>query len=166
MMKSGIHRWVLLGLAVLPLAGGCVERHFIITTDPGDAIIEYKGIPVSSSPADLQFLYTGRKYKFVAQKEGYEVTEHIENVKSRWYEVFGMDFISEHIIPFTIRDERRINIHLNPLQNIPPDLLLPAAKALRERGQAVVYTPPSQNLQAPPAAGAPPAPPTMPAPPP
>jgi len=111
----------------------------------------------------LQFTYNG-KYEFLAQKEGYEITKHIENVKARWYEVFGLDFISENLIPFTIRDVRYVHIKMNPLQNIPPDLLLPAAQALRERGKAVVYTPPVQNSPTPPAASPPPSQPPMPPP--
>jgi hypothetical protein len=139
MMKTGFQRWVLLGLTLLPLATGCVERRFVITTDPPEAIVEFKGRPLSASPADLQFIYNAKKYEFVAQKEGYEMTVHYEEVKPRWYEYFGVDFISENIIPWTIRDIRHVHIHLKPIEEtfVQPDMMLGPANEMRERGKAI-----------------------------
>src|SRR5262245_59892758 len=101
LMKTRIPRWLILGLAVLP-AIGCVERRFVITTDPEVAIVECKGrspLPtISAAPADLQFTYYVT-YAITAQKEGYEMAVHREKVKAPWYEYPGLDFISENLIP-------------------------------------------------------------------
>jgi hypothetical protein len=140
-MKTSFPRWVLLGLAVLPFGVGCVERRFIIETDPPDAIVVYKDKPLSSSPADTQFTYY-LKYEFTAMKDGYEMTVHKENVKAPWYEYPGLDFISENLIPWTINDVRVVKIHMEPIKLIPPDELRSLADKLRLQGKAIEYTPP------------------------
>ena len=144
MMKTGIHRWVLLGLALLPLGAGCVERRFIIETDPPDAIVFFKEKPLSSSPADTQFTYY-LTYEFTAQKAGYEMVVHKEKVKAPWYEYPGLDFFSENVIPWTIKDVRTIHIHMEKSKFIPPDQILPQAEILRDKGRAIEYTPPPEK---------------------
>jgi len=131
----GSQLWLLLLGFTVVACGGCVERRFVITTDPPDAIVEFKR-PLSASPADLQFIYNA-KYEFIAQKEGYEMTVHREDVKPRWYEYFGIDFISENIIPWTIRDVRQVHITMKKLEFIPPSQMLPSAQELRNEGKAV-----------------------------
>jgi hypothetical protein len=137
-MKTSCHRWVLLGLAMLPFtAVGCVERRFVITTDPVDAIVEVNNKILSSSPAYSQFTYYVVN-EIVVQKEGYEMVVRQEKVKAPWYEYPGLDFISENLIPWTIRDVRHIHIPMQPVQYIPPDQILPRAQELRIKGQAIV----------------------------
>src|SRR5438046_197036 len=98
-------RWALLSL-MCSLGTGCVERRFVITTDPPGAIVyDWKDQPLSASPADSQFTYYG-KYNFTLVKDGYETLRVEENVKAPWYGWFGVDFISENLIPFRFRDVR------------------------------------------------------------
>jgi hypothetical protein len=159
MMKTSFLRRVLLGLAILPFSAGCVERRFVITTDPADAIVELNGRVLGASTADAQFTYYVTN-KIVVQKEGYEMVEKKEKIKAPWYEYPGLDFFSENIVPWTIRDVRHIHISMQPVQYIPPEQFLPRAYDLREKGQAVVVPerPTTQNppAAAPPAAELPP----------
>ena len=140
-------RWWLASCVVLTacLLTGCVERRFVITTtapglppekDLSSTIIDEKGVVLSASPADKPFVYYG-KYRFTAVKDGYQTTIHDEDVKPPWYEYFPLDFISENVIPWTIRDVRRVQIVLQPVPIIPPEIVLQQGQVLRQRGQAI-----------------------------
>jgi hypothetical protein len=137
-MKKRLGSWAWLMLAVCPALGtGCVERRFIITTDPPGAIVyDWKSQPLSASPADTQFTYYG-KYKFTLVKDGYETLIAEEQVRAPWYQWFLLDFVSENLVPWTIRDVRTFHYQLRPMQLVPPDVLLQSATEMRAMGQAL-----------------------------
>src|SRR5437763_5492969 len=89
------------------LLAGCVERRFVITTDPPGAVVtDEKGIPSGAAPVDRTWVYNG-VYQFKIDKDGFETQVVHENVAAKWYEYFPFDFFSENVIPWTIRDVRR-----------------------------------------------------------
>lgn len=148
--------WLLLGCCSA-LTAGCVERRFIVTSDPPGAIVfDWKDEPRSASPADLPFTYYG-KYRFKLVKDGYETLVVEEKVNPPWYEWFLVDFFSENLTPYTFRDVRTFHYQMKPLQPVFPEVLLQSANELRGRGQAI-------GPPAPPAktAGPAPSPPLMP----
>ena len=121
----------------LALAAGCVERTMIITTEPAGAIVyDERNIPLSASPADKTFVYYG-KYRFTLVKDGFETLVVEEDVQAPWYEYMFIDFISENLLPFTLRDVHRLHYKLQPVQVFPPDLVLQAATPLRAKGQTI-----------------------------
>lgn len=125
-----------LGLLLCSLAG-CVERRFIITTEPHGAIVyDEKGLPMGAAPADRTFTYYG-KYRFTLVKDGCETVVVEENIRPPWYQWFLLDFVSENLIPFTLRDVRRFHYALPPRQVVPPEALLQEAGKLRLEGQAI-----------------------------
>src|SRR5207248_3329469 len=70
-----------------------------------------------------------------------------------WYEYFPLDFVSENLVPWTIRDIRRFNYALQPLQKPNPEDVANRAEELRLRGQAVGPLPgtdPAARAPAPP----------------
>ncbi len=137
--------WALMLPFALLTQIGCVERRYIVTTsaigsppgspDLGAMVFNEKGLPVSASPADSQFVYYG-KYRFTAIKDGYQTKVQEEQFKTPWYEYFPLDFISENVIPWTIKDIRHIHIVMEPMQPVPPEVLLDKAGVLRQRGQS------------------------------
>ncbi|MBI3407578.1 MAG: hypothetical protein HY040_04390 [Planctomycetes bacterium] len=121
-------------LACCSLSAGCVERRFVITTDPPGAIAyDEKGFPMGAAPTDRQFVYYG-KYKFTLVRDGYQTQVVEEQVKAPWYEWAPIDFISENVIPWTIRDIRRFHYTLQAAPIVPPESVLQQATILRERG--------------------------------
>jgi hypothetical protein len=156
---------------------GCVERRFVISSEPFGAIVyDEKGQPVGASPADRQFTYYG-KYRFTLVRDGYQTLIVEEQVKAPWYEYFPLDFIAENVIPFTIRDVRHFNYQLQPAQVVPAETVLEQAQQRRAYGKTkgVPLTPevpppasvavPSVEWNAPNAFGTPPTtPPIMPPP--
>ena len=142
-MISRTTRWaaafaIPLGIALL---AGCVERQMIITTEPFAAVVfDEQGNGLSQTPADRSFTYYG-KYRFKIVKDGYETAIVEEDVRPPWYEWLGLDFISENVIPWTIRDIRRFHYVLQPLPSISTDTVLQQGSILRERGKTVGQPP-------------------------
>jgi hypothetical protein len=145
----------LLGVAVCAgLANGCVERRFVVTTDPPGAIVLNNGRSIGQSPADDHFVYYGH-YHFTLIHDGYETLQVDQNIPAPWYEYPVLDFISENLIPWQIEDVRRFHYVLQPLQQVRTDLLLNRAGGLRCRGQSLVpqVPPPPEPAPVPPVMG-------------
>ena len=116
---------------------GCVERRFVITTDPpGAIVIDEKGMPMGAAPVDRQWLYNG-VYEFKLIKDGFETQVVRENVAPRWYEYIGLDFFAENVIPWTIRDVRRFHYQMQLIAIMPPEMVRQQGEALRQRGQQI-----------------------------
>src|SRR5579864_2757476 len=97
--------WILsaaLGAAAL---AGCVERRYVVYTDPAGAVVFRNGQILGQAPADDYFVYYG-KYDFTLVKEGYETQQVQQEIKAPWYEFPGLDFISENLVPWRIIDRR------------------------------------------------------------
>jgi hypothetical protein len=126
------------------LASGCVERRFVITTEPPGAIVfDEKGLPMGAAPTDRTFTYYG-EYEFTLVKDGYETQVVREKVRAPFYEWFILDFFSENVIPWTLRDVRRFNYRLQPKQSVPAETVLDRADGLRERGKTIGVPLPNQ----------------------
>jgi hypothetical protein len=133
-------------LAMMVLAG-CVERRFVIDSEPfGAVVFDENDQPISQAPADKQFTYYG-KYRFKLVKDGYKTLIVEERIRAPWYELPGLDFISENLIPWTIRDVRRKTYPMEPIDPLSPERSPDKVKADGEllRQQAVNVGP--QMLQ-------------------
>lgn len=125
---------LLAGLLLLG-ATGCVERRMVIVTEPypgaANAIVyDEKNQSPGGTPVDKPFTYYG-KYRFRIVKDGFETLDVEQNVKAPWYEWPGLDFISENLIPWTIRDRREFRYVMQPTQVRPPENLLREGETLR-----------------------------------
>lgn len=119
------------------LLAGCVERRFVITTDPpGAIVVDEKGVPIGAAPVDRSWIYNGT-YEFRLIKDGFQTQVVRENVSPRWYEYFPLDFFAENVVPWTFRDIRRFHYQLTPLPLIPPETVLQQGQQLRQRGQGI-----------------------------
>jgi hypothetical protein len=138
------------------LSAGCVERRFVINSEPQGALVYVNGQYLGATPVDYYYTYYG-KYEFKLVRAGYEPLTVIQPAPPPWYEWPGLDFIAENVVPYKLRDVRTFCYNLQPLQTVRPDDLLNRASGLRARGQAI--GPPRQAGPAPASPGAPPAPP-------
>jgi len=128
------HSARLLAIAVCAAALiGCVERRFVIYTDPPGAMVLRNGQVLHATPVDDHFVYYG-KYKFTIFADGYETLQVVQDIPSPWYEFPGIDFVSENLIPWTIRDRRVFQYHLQARRVDNPKELLNEAQNLRNRG--------------------------------
>src|SRR5271166_3592360 len=116
-MSGGLqrHLGILIVLACTTMLAGCVERRFIVNTDPPGAILYVNGRPHSASPADDHFVYYGN-YHFTLVKDGFETLQIDQYIAPPWYEHPVLDFFSENLFPWMIRDVKRFNYTMTPLQ--------------------------------------------------
>ncbi len=120
---------------------GCVERRFVITTDPFGAVVyDMSDVPVGVAPADKSFTYYGR-YRFKLIKDGYQAKIVEERIRAPWYEWPGLDFISENVLPFTVRDIRRLHYKLDPIEPVSEEKVRVDGQQLRERGATIGTNP-------------------------
>ncbi len=118
------------------LTAGCVERRFIIESNPPGALVYHNGNYLGPTPVDGYFTYYGRQ-QFRLIREGYETLDVPQKYPPPWYELPGIDFITENIYPFKVRDVRRLHYTMQPLQTVQPDDVRQRAEGLRERGKSI-----------------------------
>jgi hypothetical protein len=131
--------WLLAALGP-GLAGGCVERTYTVLTNPPGAIVLENGHEVGPTPAIKPFNYFG-KYRFTIFASGYQTLVVDQPISAPWYEYFPLDFISENLIPWTIRYRQEFRYTLQPLEVVPPEVVREAADQLRERGRGIGTAP-------------------------
>src|SRR5947209_701596 len=101
---EGRARWtLLLALILVILPTGCVTRRYVITSDPPGALVYRDGQPIGATPVEAPFIYYG-KYRFQLVKDGYQTLDVEPELCAPWYEWPGLDFISENINPYPLRD--------------------------------------------------------------
>ena len=82
------------------------------------------------------FLYYG-DYDIKLVRDGYEPLLVRQSVPTPWYEYFPIEFVSENVVPWHIKDKRVFAYELSPNQIVPTEDLLRNANSLRSRGQAI-----------------------------
>ena len=125
------------GLALACLLGGCVERRFIVTSNPPGATVYREGMQLGVTPLDDNFVYYGTKeYKLIL--DGFEPLVVKQPAPPPWYEIPPLDFFTENLWPFKVRDIRRPEPYqLQPLQTPNPNQVLERAQQLRNSGRAI-----------------------------
>lgn len=141
-------------LLMISSTAGCVERRFTIYSEPPGALVYVNGNYLGMTPVDGYITYYG-KQQFTLIKEGYETLDVVQPYPPVWYDIPGLDFITENIWPLKLRDVRKFSYTMRPLQTIPPDDVRMRAEELRSRGQNIGVPLPPRPL----APGATPSPP-------
>lgn len=125
-------------LSILALAG-CVERRFLIRSEPPGAVVSLnRGEPLSAAaPTEVEFHHYGT-WAVRAELPGYRDLVADVPVPAPWWSWPPFDFFTDLLWPFTIRDHREIRLVLTPL---PPERPLPEARerhaGVIERGEAL-----------------------------
>jgi hypothetical protein len=129
--------WIGALLVCASQATGCVERRYVINSQPQGALVyRSTGEYIGATPVDDYFVYYG-KHEFILVKEGFEPLRVVQDIPAPWYEFPGIDFISENLNPFKVRDVRTFCYALQPAQAVRPDDLFNKASQLRVRGQGI-----------------------------
>ncbi len=130
--------WLILGLC--GLLTGCVERRFVIYSQApemaGATVLDPQNNRVGSLPVDVPFTYYG-KYDFKIIKDGFETQTVSYQAKTPWYELPLLDFISENLLPFNIRDIHYVAVQPVPLQPFSGEGLIQQGQILRDRGEQI-----------------------------
>ncbi len=133
---SGASTMVLLAFLALGTTG-CVTRKYTIDSQPQGALVYRDGKPIGTTPVDDYFVFYG-KYRFTLVKDGYETLHVEQKIPAPWYEYLPLDFVSENLVPWEIKDVHRFSYALQPQQMPNNNDILQKAGDLRNRGKALV----------------------------
>ena len=109
---------------------GCVQRRMTIRSNPPGALVYVDDYPLGSTPVSHDFVYYGtRKIRLV--KDGYETLTVRQPFPVPWYEIFPLDFVTENISPWEVRDERVVDLAMQPAASTPAELVVSRAEQVR-----------------------------------
>ena len=123
-----------MGIAILTLVmvagSGCVQRRMTIRSNPPGALVYVDDYQIGTTPVSTDFVYYGtRKIRLV--KDGFETLTVRQPIPVPWYEVFPLDFVSENLWPWEIRDERVVDLAMAPAESQPAELVVARAQTAR-----------------------------------
>ena len=155
----------LLAVAALVPSWGCVQRRMTIRSSPPGALVYVDDYQIGTTPVSTDFIYYGtRKIRLV--KDGYETLTVRQPFPIPWYEIFPLDFVTENLWPWEIRDERVVDLAMSNTVSIPPESVVARAEQARLSAGSLPATPPVPVVQQPMVAQPIPARPPQPLPPP
>jgi hypothetical protein len=126
---------------VLCCAQGCVQRRMTIRSNPPGAFVYVDDYPIGVTPCATDFTYYGtRQFRLV--REGYETLTVERKISTPWYQYYGLDFVTENLVPTEIRDERTLDFTLVPQRMITNEQLVANGQQLRSSNQPVTYVAP------------------------
>ena len=122
------------------IAPGCVRRRLLVRSNPPGATVYVDNQPIGVTPCATSFVYYGtREIRLV--KPGYETLTVNQPIPAPWYQIPGIDFVSENVVPKEIQDFRTVTYNLSPQAIVPTDQLLAKAQQLRDATQAGTAVP-------------------------
>ena len=141
------HRYLLrviavLGLISLVMSAGCVRRRMTVRTNPPGATVSVDNQVIGTTPAATSFVYYGTR-ELRIEKDGYRTETVLRKINPPWYQLPGLDFISESLWPGEIRDERVIEVELVPKEMEKTDKVIDRADSLRSQSLTGMVTAPN-----------------------
>lgn len=134
--------WVaVLMLGVQAAGSGCVRRRMTVRTNPPGAVVSVDNQLIGTAPAASSFVYYGTR-EIRVEKDGYRTETLKTRINPPWYQYPGLDFITDSLWPWEIRDERIIDVELVPQVLEPTEQVLGRADQLRIQSRAGVVTAP------------------------
>lgn len=156
-LPAAVCRCLLLMAAVVS-AEGCVQRRMTIRSNPPGALVYVDDYQIGTTPVSTDFIYYGtRKIRLV--KDGYETLTVRQPFPIPWYEIFPLDFVTENLWPWEIRDERVVDLAMTTTVSTPPESVVARAEQARLAAGSLPAPPPVPAVQQPVVAQPIPAPP-------
>lgn len=117
-------------VACVVLCAGCVQRRMTIRSNPPGALVYVDDYQLGATPVSHDFVYYGtRKIRLV--KDGYETLTVRQPFPLPWYQYFPLDFVTENLVPWEIRDERVVDLAMQPAGVTPPESVVARAEQAR-----------------------------------
>ncbi|MFM8890154.1 MAG: PEGA domain-containing protein, partial [Planctomycetia bacterium] len=130
-------------------------------SNPPGALVYVDDYQIGTTPVSTDFIYYGtRKIRLV--KDGYETLTVRQPFPIPWYEVFPLDFVTENLWPWEIRDERVVDLSMTPAAATPPEAVVARAEQARLTAGSLPVPPPPAVVPRQVAPLPPPAPPSSP----
>jgi hypothetical protein len=143
---------LLLMVLLVCTATGCVRRRLTVRSVPAGATVYVDEQPIGETPVSTSFTYYGtRNIRLV--KDNFETLSVKQTFNPPWYQYPVLDFVTENLWPWEIRDERVVDFPMIPQQIVPTERLLERAQELRDSaGQGAIVPPvtPGEQMFGPP----------------
>lgn len=143
-MKTRSYILLTAALAALLTLSGCVERALVITSEPNGAQVTVNQQWKGTTPYVLPFKHYG-VYDIWIEHPGVEENGRMvkfyplhvgEPVRAPGYQVAGADFVSEVLLPTTLRDQHTLHYILERVEEADDvEDVLARASQLREASQ-------------------------------
>ncbi len=130
-------RSTLLGLLLVAAGTGCVSRRLMVQSNPPGALVLLEGKEVGYTPTAIDFTYYGTR-EITLIKDGYETLTVLQKVPTPWYQIPGVDFFSDNLLPYRVADRHSFSYSMNPLrqEDITPNRgVVDRAQMLRSESQ-------------------------------
>jgi len=139
--RSSVEFWAAFCGCLVVAAAGCVQRRMTIRSNPPGALVYVDDYQIGTTPVSNDFVYYGtRKIRLV--KDGYETLTVRQPFPIPWYEVFPLDFVTENIWPWEIRDERVVDLAMTVAASTPPESVVARAEQARLAAGSLPAPPP------------------------
>jgi hypothetical protein len=113
---------------------GCVRRRLFVNSNPPGALVYVDNEQIGTTPCAVDFTYYGtREIRLV--KPGFETLTLNQPIPTPWYQYPPLDFISENLVPYKIRDNRSRTYNLSPQVLALPQELVARGEQLRQETQ-------------------------------
>ncbi|MFT5303096.1 MAG: hypothetical protein ACI87E_004619 [Mariniblastus sp.] len=129
-MPTKIVAKILVTSLILISLSGCVQRRFIIRSQPEGAFVTIDRQPIGLTPLSVPWTYNGTR-EIQVEKDGYKTIKVQERFQPTWYETFPASLVTENFWPQEIRDERVMDFQLEPKTQVQENLLLERANDMR-----------------------------------
>ena len=123
MIKTIRSFYILILVTAVFAFSGCVTRSITVKTNPSNALVYIDDELIGESPVSMPFTFYGTRKVMIERKDEDGVLTHertiaFEKIKAPVYEIFPLDFFSELVGPFKIKDDQVLSynlVELDPL---------------------------------------------------
>ena len=129
--------WFVLGASLL---SGCVRLRLTVRTQPANAMVYVDRQLIGPSPAATAFTFYGTRHIEIVA-DGFRTEKILRNFTPPWYQIPPLDFVTETLWPWEIRDERVIDVNLVPDPIVPSEELIGRGEDLRLQTVQGIATP-------------------------
>lgn len=129
---------------------GCVRKRATLRSSPPGAMAYIDKQPIGLTPVSTSFTYYGTRSIEIVH-DGYRTERFLRKFNPRWYTIPPLDFFSETLWPYELRDERIIDVQLTPEPVVPVEALIASGEQLRlQSSQGIaVSAPPTMTSPVP-----------------
>lgn len=108
-----------------------MRRRLTVHSNPPGALVYVDKQQIGTTPCSVDFVYYGtREIRLI--KPGYETLTINQPIPTPWYQFPPIDFFSENLVPYKIRDNRTVAYNLQPQMMIPTEELIQRGQQLRQ----------------------------------
>jgi len=102
------------------LLGGCVERVVYVRSDPPGATVYLDEGRVGTTPCEVPYTWYGKR-ELVLELKKHRVVREIITLNPPWWQIFPLDFVTDVLVPFRIRDRSEVGFTLEPAKASPEE---------------------------------------------